>query len=345
MSNANKASGNSGVRKNVSSMINKGKGMMKGSNKVVMALVGLFVIIIIGMIVYWVYNAIMKASDVDSINPIIIAGDKHTKDMKPVHMRLPVMANSNAPNLSYTISFWVYVERWEKIQKEKVFMYKGNKKDKKDIQIKEENGDPIEQFSMFLKKNTNTLVVRTALLNNSTSTHQECNIHNFPLQKWVHVGYVLDNRTVDVYVNCKLERSCLLASIPRLYGGKLHVPKHDNSKTNSNMYGKIASVRYFSEALRPVDIVQICNEGPFATRGMKEGSTPNNDESGDDCPPSSIGKDSLQKLKAALDGMDLNSSPQTCEDDSCNATVTTTTTIDGDSSSCSINTERFRGFY
>jgi len=337
MSNANKASGNSGVRKNMSSMINKGKGMMKGSNKVVMALVGLFVIIIIGMIVYWVYNAIMKASDVDSINPIIIAGDKHTKDMKPVEMRLPVMANSNAPNLSYTISFWVYVERWEN-QKEKVFMYKGNDKD---IQIEEENGKEGEQFSMFLAKDTNTLVVRTALLD-STKGHQECNIHNFPLQKWVHVGYVLDNRTVDVYVNCKLERSCLLAGIPKLHGGKLHVPNHDNG-INRNIYGKIASVRYFSEALRPVDIVQICNEGPFATRGMKEGSTPNNDESGEDCPTSSIDKNSLQELKSALNNMDFDDLSPACDDDTCNATVTTTTTIDSSGSSCSV--EGFRGFY
>lgn len=340
MTNANKASGNSGVRKNMSSMINKGKGMMKGSNKVVMALVGLFVIIIIGMIVYWVYNAIMKASDVDSINPIIIAGDKHTKDMKPVHMRLPVMANSNAPNLSYTISFWVYVERWED-QKEKVFMYKGGKDDT----ITENDTSPPEQFSMFLKKNTNTLVVRTALLNNSP-THQECNIHNFPLQKWVHVGYVLDNRTVDVYVNCKLERSCLLANIPKLHGGELHVPKHNNKpNSNSNIYGKIASVRYFSEALRPVDIVQICNEGPFATRGMKEGSTPNNDESGDDCPPSSIITSKYKELKDALDGINFEDNPQTCDDDACNATVTTTTTTDDSGSSCSVKVEPFRGFY
>merc|ERR1712070_804360 len=40
------------------------------------------------------------------------------------------------------------------------------------------------------------------------STRAKCDIINIPLQRWVHLALVMHNKTLDVYLNGKLARSC-----------------------------------------------------------------------------------------------------------------------------------------
>ena len=274
MSNLNKKVNRApNVVNGVSSVLNRGKGLLTNKDNVIKVLIGLFVLLIVGMIVYWIYNAVLKSSSVDATNPLIIAGDVHTSSENnkkniinlPLETKLPSTANSDSASLAYTMSFWVYVEKWENTDTEKYIMYKGTDKEP-------DSSQHVDQFSISLGANVNVLKIKTLMMStiaNGENKTQECNIRNFPLQKWVHVAYVLDNRSVDVYVNCKLERSCLLPNVPKLIQLPLRIPSYKNNGSNSNIFGKLASVRYFSEALRPVDVVQICNEGPFGTKGMK----------------------------------------------------------------------------
>ena len=51
---------------------------------------------------------------------------------------------------------------------------------------------------------------------NSEEVQYVCDVPNIAIQRWVQVGVVLQNRTLDVYINGKLARSGILQGIPKM---------------------------------------------------------------------------------------------------------------------------------
>ena len=251
-----------------SAYINSSANYLKSVNKVVLLLVGLFVLLVIGIIVYWIYKAIKKSRKGDDENPILVSGSIDASD--PANSKswtLPTSSGSNSPNMAFTISFWMYIADWYyRVDDPKAILIKGI-----------ESGDTVAGYDaapgIWLAPDKNNLIIATRVLGNGKP--QVCDVANIPIQKWVHVAYVLDNRTVDVYVDCKLERSCILTGVPFLNNQKLHLfPQNPSSPGGSGttdkqtgFLGQLSSLRYFSTALKPIDIANICNSGPNATIG------------------------------------------------------------------------------
>jgi hypothetical protein len=82
-----------------------------------------------------------------------------------------------------------------------------------------------------------------------------CDIVDIPLQRWVHIGIVLWNRSLDVYLNGKLARSCALRGIPNINDGNLYVTQNGGYK------GDMATLRYFSRALNASEVYDIYKQG------------------------------------------------------------------------------------
>jgi hypothetical protein len=82
-----------------------------------------------------------------------------------------------------------------------------------------------------------------------------CDIVDIPLQRWVHIGIVLWNRSLDVYLNGKLARSCALKGIPNINDGNLYVTQNGGYK------GDMATLRYFSRALNASEVYDIYKQG------------------------------------------------------------------------------------
>lgn len=259
--NAARAKGNVNRANKSYSYINSTTAYLKGINKFVLLLVGLFVFFVVGIIVYWIYKAIQKSKKGDDENPILVSGAIDASD--PANSKswvLPISSGSGSPNMAYTISFWIYIADWHyRVNSKKAILIKGV----------ESNGMVTGDDSspgIWLDSEKNNLIVAT---NVYTGKLQMCNVANIPIQKWVHVAYVLDNRTVDVYVDCKLERSCILPGVPLLNNHKLHLfpTGYETSDKQTGFLGQLSSLRYFSTALKPIDIAGICNSGPNATVG------------------------------------------------------------------------------
>ena len=81
---------------------------------------------------------------------------------------------------------------------------------------------------------------------------------NIPLQKWVHIGYVLNNRSIDIYINGKLQRTCVLKGLP--------IPLNPKDKlritVSGGFYGKVGRTQYFARSLRPEEIASLYYRGP-----------------------------------------------------------------------------------
>ena len=82
-----------------------------------------------------------------------------------------------------------------------------------------------------------------------------CDIVDIPLQRWVHIGIVLWNRSLDVYLNGKLARSCALKGIPNINDGNLYVTQNGGYK------GDMATLRYFSRSLNASEVYDIYKQG------------------------------------------------------------------------------------
>lgn len=280
--NTNIAKNSNRKMNNVAKYIGKGTAYVKSMNKLAVGLVGIFILLVIGMVMYWLYRAIVQSRKGDVENPILVPGSIDAIDSKnSKSWKLPVSSNSNSPSMAFTISFWMYIADWKyRFGEPKAILLKDVSRGRID---RRRNPAP----GIWLDAEKNNLIVQTSVFDRKGGRFQTCNVSNIPIQKWVHVAYVLDNRTVDVYVDCKLERSCVLTGVPKLNNHKLHLfPKTRNSSGKTGFSGQLSSLRYFSNALRPVDIARLCNEGPNATKDQEVKDDDDDDDNNDDnCAP------------------------------------------------------------
>jgi hypothetical protein len=80
---------------------------------------------------------------------------------------------------------------------------------------------------------------------------------------WVNIVYVLNNRTVNIYINGLLERSCALQGIPVIANDPIYVTA--GGSTNAGFYGKIGKTVYYTYPLLPNDIANVYQQGPLGT--------------------------------------------------------------------------------
>lgn len=84
---------------------------------------------------------------------------------------------------------------------------------------------------------------------------KKCDLMNLPIQRWVHIALVLHNKTLDVFLNGKLKRSCTYEKPPVDNDGDLHITD------NGGFRGYLGDLRYFNRVLSPEAIFGIYNKG------------------------------------------------------------------------------------
>lgn len=159
--------------------------------------------------------------------------------------------------LGFTYSMWLYVQDWRK-----------NYGMEKVVLVKSSSPQNIKgaQFSVCLGSTENNLHVHVGHVGGGSSG---CPVSNFPLQKWVHVCVVVNNRTTDVYIDGKLERSCVSSNVPRVHGGQVFICPQDVEKGYAGGYfGQISRVQYFSSAIDPAQVMDVYANGPSTSGGL-----------------------------------------------------------------------------
>ena len=91
--------------------------------------------------------------------------------------------------------------------------------------------------------------------NANTSLHT-CVIDNIPIQKWVNVITSLYGRTLDVYIDGKLVRTCVIPGVPRVDNNM------DINVTHGGGFsGWTSSFKYWSHASNPQEAYNIYKDG------------------------------------------------------------------------------------
>lgn len=238
-SNANSVfSRNSGNSGNRSSGLMGSVNSMTTNSSILYILLGIILLIVLVVVIVILANKAKK----NKMNvSVLLSSPADAFDLKD--KSFPVKNSDEGLEFSYSV--WIYIQDWTRGWKN-IFV-KGDKTDGAGT-----NG--ARAPGLWLYPDTNALHAR---INTFASPNEGCDIKNIPLQKWVHITYVLNNRTVDIYIDGKLERSCVLRGVPKLNDEPVRVCD------NGGFFGKISNLVYFRYALKPDEVYKIYAGGPY----------------------------------------------------------------------------------
>lgn len=233
------------------------------------ALGGLAVLIVAGVLLYYLYDYMFTANNIKK-QAIIIPS--------PISAQRPTDIDVSKVDLSsqlYTggtmaLSFWIYVTG----------LGSGGSASKKHIVSigASEGKTNTEQptLMVYLGGGTNTLYVKvndtttgydySSIMSNPGTTQDntdKCNIQNFEFGRWVNVTVVLNNNVCDTYIDGKLSRSCVLKGQFVVSGKtKVFILNQLAGSTRTDFNGSLSNMVFYNYALAPDDIYRIYMTGP-----------------------------------------------------------------------------------
>lgn len=212
--------------------------------------IGVIVLLFIGYLVYaWVRSLQGKPL------PSIFGGAAGSADQAPSAIdgkERTVIPAGNAPigqGGDYGMQFWMYIKDWD---------YKFGSI--KNI-VKRVGGtnSSISNPSVSLNPTDNSLDVSVSYYGDSAtgntaagSTNSSgdvftCTVENVPLQAWFSVSITLFDRNLDIYINGRLVKSCVLPGVPKPATGDIIL------NDNGGFSGSICNLRTFPSMINPSD--------------------------------------------------------------------------------------------
>ena len=196
-----------------------------------------------------------------SPDPILINGMIDAKQMVKIPQdpsvtgAIPIERSKNdRDGLVFTWSVWVLIDDLQYRQGEyRHIFHKGND----DINVKNVPigmNKPNNAPGLYIAPGTNDLVV---VMNTFDKIDEEVIVKDIPLNKWINVIIRVDEQhKLDVYINGKLVKRHILASVPRQNYGDVYV------SMNGGFSGYTSSLRYFNTAIGTNQIQSIVDAGP-----------------------------------------------------------------------------------
>jgi len=151
------------------------------------------------------------------------------------------------PTADFTYSIWVYVTNWDAGIQKVIF------------QRQQEGGtaaSPVVAFSANMNNVDVTLATYSTTAGEPPQT-ATCTIENVPLQAWTNIIMTLNGNALDLYLDGKLVRTCILPGVPKMQtSGDLVL-----TPSGKSFQGYTSSFQYFARAMNPREAYAIYREG------------------------------------------------------------------------------------
>ena len=147
------------------------------------------------------------------------------------------LSSSDTSSVNFAYSIWFYVDDWNyKYGQAKVIFGRLDK-----------NKKPCP--SVILAPTQNNINVSITVYPSSSSASEiihSCGVHNIAIQKWVNLIISVNNRTLDIYIDGKLVRTCMLPGVP-----KIDDDSNVSVTPGGGFSGYTAKLQYWDEAIDP----------------------------------------------------------------------------------------------
>jgi len=234
---------------------------MGAITKGLVVVVGIILVLLAALFIYNTYASIKGKP------PASLTGAQSSPDQAPVPLdgkTKTVIPASNAPitqGADNGVQFWMYIRDWD---------YNFGKE--KSILVRQDSTNPaIMNPNISLHPTDNSLNVSVSIYGsgtgaaasepgaaNSTSSTGDvytCTVENVPLQSWFSVSVTVFQRNLDVYINGKLVKSCVLPGVPRPAAGDIVIGK------SGGFSGSVCNVHAYSSMLGPSDAASFFSAG------------------------------------------------------------------------------------
>jgi len=231
--------------------------------KVLVAIVGLVVLLLAAL---FIYNAVSAAYGKPGTS---VLGSPTVPDQAPLPLdgkQKKVIAAANAPitqGADNSIQFWMYIKDWD---------YQFGQK--KSILYRQDTTTPTYRNpDISLHPTDNSLDVTISIYPGDTSATSStgdtytCTVENVPLQTWFAVSVVVYQRNLDVYINGKLVKSCVLPGVPRPAAGDIVVGDA------LGFSGSVCNVHAYPNMIGPSDAASFFSAGTNCASFAQPGST------------------------------------------------------------------------
>lgn len=199
-----------------------------------------------------------------------------------------VYTDANVPGIysggEFSVSTWIYINNWSiNNTMNKIFltlsggakgtgrgandgfktlvMYLGTKMNKLGVRVSYEDPSSAASTTTVLSQDQiNNIKNSVSPYSDSSSDFKKCDIEQVNLQKWVNITAAMSGRTLDIYIDGKLSRSCVL-------DGMYKVDNGDNPTVElggpNGFGGYIGQTRVANFAYSPDQVYKNYLSGPF----------------------------------------------------------------------------------
>jgi len=187
-------------------------------------------------------------------------GVRNGRDMSSFSSSSLASMGSNAPAGNFAYSVWFYVNDWNYRFGEAKVLFGRMKPSNTNISGLGVSGTepcPLVQFN----SNANDLEIYlqnySTTANSSSTTPFKCAVSNIPIQRWVNLSISVYGRTLDVYLNGKLVKTCVMPGIAKI----------DNASELSltpggGFEGWTSKFAFYPMPMNPQDAYDIYVKGP-----------------------------------------------------------------------------------
>lgn len=213
-------------------------------------------IVVLIILVIVIYNGYKYATNKTKHSTVIVSSPINAYTCRP-----GVKVDTSTEGMTQSISTWCYIDDWNyQYSYYKNIVFKGNPPvDSNNVPTSSDISTTTRNSpSIFLYPFTSNLKFITSTL--APEGIESVDIANVPLKSWFHIVYVLNNRTVDIYLNGKLERSQTLKGVPILDDSDQFYVTTGNPQCG--YYGKLGSTIYYTNALSPSEVSSLYSYGP-----------------------------------------------------------------------------------
>jgi len=231
--------------------------------KVLVSLVGLVILLFAAL---FIYNAVAMSTGKPGTS---ILGSPTVPDQAPLPLdgkTRKVISAANAPitqGADNSVQFWMYIKDWDyQFGEKKSILYRQDATTatirNPEISLHPTDNSLDVAVSIFSEDSTDT---------SSTGDTYTCTVENVPLQTWFSVSVAVFQRNLDVYINGKLVKSCVLPGVPRPAAGDIIIGDAQGFS------GSVCNVHAYPNMITPSDASAFFSAGTNCASFAQPGST------------------------------------------------------------------------
>jgi hypothetical protein len=170
-----------------------------------------------------------------------------------VELTLPASKIDSSTSSNYTYSMWVYIEDWNyKYGQQKILLRRAI-----------DNNKFCPKISLGAFENDLTVSVETypgtdVVSSNASSNTQtfNCTVKNISIQSWVNILMSVNGRTLDIYLDGKLVKTCVMPGVAKVSNSSPIV-----ITPAGGFSGYTSNVEYWAKSTNPQEAWNIYRKG------------------------------------------------------------------------------------